>query len=75
MNPEIAEAVYAFIRQYICENNGLVPSQREIASGCYISQPTVNRYLDILEAQTRIARKQGQARSITILDAKNSERM
>ncbi len=69
---ETTEAVYQFIRQYFKEH-GLSPSQRDIAKGCYISQSTVGRHLDILEAHGWIRRANGVFRSISILDRTDSE--
>jgi DNA-binding transcriptional regulator YhcF (GntR family) len=60
------ERVYAFLCEFI-QQNGFAPSIREIASGCYINVATVIRYLDILEAQGRIERMAGKARSIRII--------
>jgi DNA-binding MarR family transcriptional regulator len=62
---ETVESVYHYLCQYI-KKEGIAPTQREIAKGCYISQPTVIRSLDILEAQGRISRKAGLSRSISI---------
>lgn len=60
-------AVYAFIVNYI-RQHGYSPSLREISRGCFMSQANVMRYLDRLEAQGRITRQPGRARSITLLD-------
>ncbi|CAG0994087.1 hypothetical protein ARNL5_03481 [Anaerolineae bacterium] len=43
------EQVYAFIRDYIGQNN-FAPSVRDIAKGCYLSVSAVLRHLDRLEA-------------------------
>ena len=63
------ESVLVFIRQYQQEH-GVIPSQREIAEGCYISQPAVGRHLDRLEQQGIISREPGKARSIRLLMSK-----
>ena len=68
-NPdERLEAVYGFIQTYIEDHAGLVPSQREIADGCYINVAYVGRYLDLLEARGRLTRERGQARSIRLME-------
>lgn len=62
------EVVYRFVQAYIQEHNGLAPSQREIAEGCYINVAYVGRYLDLLEARGRLTRERGQARSIRLME-------
>ena len=66
-NNVLGEEIYSFIKEYISEN-GMSPSFREIGKSCFISQPTVVRYLDILEAQGRILRLSGVARSLRITE-------
>ena len=66
------EAVYRFICAYIDEH-GYPPSLREIGAHCYIGRSTVLLYLARLEAQGRISRDPGKARSITLLEAKSDE--
>lgn len=61
---QTTEQVYNFIRDYI-HQYGIAPSQHEIALACYLGESTVLRYLDRLEAQGRIIRHLGKARSIT----------
>ncbi len=63
---EVIEDVYTFICKYI-EEHGFAPSQREIATACYLCRPSVVRYLDRLEAERRISREPGKARSIRLL--------
>ena len=63
MHHDTTEAVYAFIVSYI-DKNGIAPSQREIADGCYIVRSGVIRHLDRLEAWGRIIRDPNKARSI-----------
>jgi SOS-response transcriptional repressor LexA len=72
MDQQMLEDVYTFIRDYTHTNHGLAPTLREIATGCYISHPTVLRYLDVLEIQGRIARQPGRARSIRLLNSEKS---
>lgn len=59
------EQVYAFIRDYIGQNN-FAPSVRDIAQGCYLSVSAVLRHLDKLEAWGYITREPGVARSISL---------
>lgn len=67
----IQDTIYTFLVSFIDENR-FSPSIREIASGCFINVATVIRYLDILEANGRIERTIGKARSIRIaLDTEN----
>ena len=63
---DLNEEIYAFIKEYI-STNGISPSFREIGDGCFVSQPTVVRYIDILEAQGRILRLSGVARSLRLV--------
>jgi len=63
---QTTEQVYNFIRDYIQEY-GVSPSQRQIAEGCYLSRGGLIRYLDRLEAQQRILRDTGLARSIRLV--------
>jgi len=69
---ETTRAVHAFIRCYWAEN-GLPPSQREIGSACYLSQPGVIRHLDRLAKQGKIARILGKSRGIRLLDEVNDQ--
>jgi DeoR/GlpR family transcriptional regulator of sugar metabolism len=59
------EAVYTFIQNYIAKYS-ISPSLREISKGCFMSTSTIYRYLDKLEAEGRIIRYAGQARSISL---------
>lgn len=68
MPDDILEMVYTFVHDYIASHDGLAPSQREIATGCYINVAYVARYLDILEAQGRLIRQRGRARSIRLIE-------
>jgi DNA-binding MarR family transcriptional regulator len=63
----VEDEVYVFIRAYI-RQHGSSPTLREIAAGCYMSPPSVVRYLDKLEAHGRIARRPRKSRGITVLD-------
>lgn len=64
----LVEIVYSFIVNYI-HQQGYSPSLREIAAGCTIGRSTASRYVDKLEAQQRVIRDEGKARSIRLLDA------
>ena len=66
MSSDTTERVYRFIVDYIAAHDGLSPSQREIAEGCYIVRSAVLRHLDRLEAWGRSLREPGKARSIRI---------
>jgi DNA-binding MarR family transcriptional regulator len=48
----ITEQVYQFIRDVV--HQGQIPTQQEIAQGCYLSRVTVRRHLAQLEEQGRI---------------------
>lgn len=65
MQTNTTESVYHFICHYIA-TNGISPSQREIADGCYIARSAVLRHLDKLEAWGRIIRDPTKARSIRL---------
>jgi SOS-response transcriptional repressor LexA len=65
MKRETTEAVFAFIQQYIMDE-GMAPSQREIAKACYLAPSAVLRHLDRLEAWGWIIRQPNKARSIRI---------
>lgn len=65
MSDGMIEKVYTFVQTYIAEY-GYSPSIREIAEGCYINKTYAVRYLDILEAQGRLTRQQGKARSVRL---------
>jgi DNA-binding transcriptional regulator YhcF (GntR family) len=66
MEQNTLDDVLNFIRTYLEENDQLSPSVREIAAGCYISDGTTRRCLDILEAQERIKRHRKKARTIRV---------
>lgn len=55
---ETAESVYRYLQEEL--QWGDIPSQREIAQACYISEAEVRRALLWLEAQGRIERVSGQ---------------
>jgi SOS-response transcriptional repressor LexA len=65
MDDQNIQEVYDFIRDYITEN-GVSPSQREIAKNCYLNQATVGKLLAVLEARGLITRLPGCARSISL---------
>lgn len=60
------ETVYQFIADYIT-TYGISPSIREIAKGCYLGRSAVGERLAILEANKRIRRYSGKARSIILI--------
>jgi DNA-binding MarR family transcriptional regulator len=62
----LTNSVLQFIEAYIDEHH-FSPSVREIGENCLIGRTTVTRYLDRLEAQGRIRRELGIARSITLV--------
>jgi SOS-response transcriptional repressor LexA len=61
---ELTEEVYAVIAEAI-HQEGLAPTQREIADACHISKATVQIHLQRLENQGRILRGEGH-RSIQL---------
>jgi DNA-binding MarR family transcriptional regulator len=60
-----ADLIYDFIRTFH-EQNGVYPTQREIANGCHLARSSVYYQLNRLEAQGRIQRRPGQQRSLFI---------
>lgn len=57
--------VYDYIKTYIAEQ-GYPPTQRNIASGCFISRANVQRYLDVLVALGYLERDEYTARGIIL---------
>jgi len=66
--------LYDFIEGYICDHR-YPPSLREIAAACYLGRSTVLRYLTKLEAQGRITRVEGKARSIALVKQEQAGNM
>lgn len=66
-DPRNIENVYQFVRSYLHEHS-YAPSLREIGAACDLSIPTVSLCLAWLEAQHRLRRSPGKARSIVLLD-------
>jgi DNA-binding MarR family transcriptional regulator len=66
MQTQTTDTVYRFIVEYMNAHDGLAPSQREIADGCYIARSAVIRHLDKLEASGRIIHEPNKARSIRL---------
>lgn len=62
---ETLETVYAFLEAFMVDH-GYAPSLREISARCFIGRSTVIHYLDRLEAQGRLRREEGKARSIVL---------
>jgi hypothetical protein len=65
MSDPTTEAVYAYICDYI-SRMGLSPSQREIAQGCYLSQPSARMHIQKLVAQGRLTYEPGKARTLKL---------
>ncbi|MBL8133840.1 MAG: MarR family transcriptional regulator [Anaerolineae bacterium] len=65
-NEPICQDVYTFVQQYMRDHH-FPPSQREIASACFVSKATVVRCLDRLEAKGLLVREPGRARGIGLL--------
>lgn len=72
MQTATTEAVFTFIEQYIAQE-GIAPSQREIAEACYLAPSAVLRHLDRLEAWGRIVRLPNKARSIRLIVTPNPD--
>jgi len=72
VNQETIDKILDFIKQYT-ETEGIAPSLKEIAVGCYISYGTVVRYLDILQAQGVIKRDANKARSVRIIQQQSEK--
>ena len=72
MENELTEHIFTFICAYVAEH-GYPPSQREIASGCYLSRSGVVLHLAKLVEQGRISREPHHARGISILRPLKSE--
>lgn len=67
MDISTLNTVLEFLTHYLDANDQLSPSVREIAKGCYISDGTTRRCLDILEAQGRITRHRKKARTLRVV--------
>jgi SOS-response transcriptional repressor LexA len=67
MHGSTTEIVYKFIQDYI-QREGIAPSIREIAEGCYLGRSTVQRHLDRLAAWGWIIQRPGRARGIVLVD-------
>jgi SOS-response transcriptional repressor LexA len=65
MQTEILAQVYQFIVGYIREE-GMSPTQGEIAKGCNLSSEKTLDALSILEARGKIERSEGEYRNIRI---------
>ena len=65
--------VLEYVRLYINERNGVAPSMREIANGCFISVSQVATHLEILEAYGVIRRTPGRARAIWLLNTEQTQ--
>lgn len=69
MHRSTTEIVYDFICEYK-DREGLVPSLREIAKGCYLSHTTAQYHLMRLEAWGWLMVVPGKARGIVLLERK-----
>jgi repressor LexA len=72
MQHDTLETVYDYLTRYVNEH-GYPPSIREIAAACHSNPMSASSALDILEAQGRISRARGKARSIRILPAQPAD--
>jgi SOS-response transcriptional repressor LexA len=66
MHNSTTEVVYKFIQDYI-HQEGIAPSIREIAEGCYLGRSTVQRHLDRLASWGWIIQRPGRARGIVVV--------
>jgi SOS-response transcriptional repressor LexA len=62
---EQSDQVYAFIREYVSSHR-FSPSLRDIATGCGLGLATIYAHLSELQADGRIRRLPGRARTITL---------
>jgi SOS-response transcriptional repressor LexA len=67
MHKSTTELVYEFIRDYT-QREGIAPSLRDIAEGCYLSHSTARYQLLRLEACGWILVLPGKARGIVLLE-------
>jgi SOS-response transcriptional repressor LexA len=67
MRNATTEAVYDFIHDYV-QRDGVAPSIREIADGCYLGRSTVQRHLDRLAIWGWVVLLPGRARGIVLVD-------
>jgi SOS-response transcriptional repressor LexA len=67
MHNATTEEVYKFIQDYI-NREGIAPSIREIAEGCYLGRSTVQRHLDRLAIWGWIIQRPGRARGIVVVE-------
>lgn len=64
-NMAVTRQLFCFIRRYTTEN-GLPPTQREMADGCFIAISSVSRHLDRLHMLGYIERLPGTMRGIVV---------
>ena len=69
MHKSTTEIIYEFICEYK-EREGVAPSLREIAKGCYLSHTTAQYHLSRLEAWGWVIVLPGKARGIVVLERK-----
>lgn len=67
MHQSTTEIVYEFIRDYT-QREGIAPSLRDIAAGCYLSHSTARYQLLRLEVWGWIMVLPGKARGIVLLE-------
>jgi SOS-response transcriptional repressor LexA len=71
MHRSTTEIVYEFICEYK-DREGVAPSLREIAKGCFLSPSTAQYHLMRLEAWGWLTVLPGKARGIVLLERKAS---
>ncbi len=60
-----SDQIYTFIRNYVMRRH-FSPSMRDITNGCGLGLATVYKHLSELQADGRIRRRAGRARTITL---------
>jgi SOS-response transcriptional repressor LexA len=63
------QAIYRFMLDYVQEH-GFVPTQQEIAAGCFLAQSSVSRHLDKLALWGWLEREDGKARGLHLLKSR-----
>ena len=74
MDSELLKKIITYVDNYQANNGGLSPTVREIADGCYISNGQAMRCLDFLQAQGKLTRQAGKARSVRLVNGGRGER-
>jgi hypothetical protein len=68
MDSKLLEKIIGYIDDYQAAHDGLSPTVREIAKDCYMSNALVMRCLDFLQAQGKLTRQAGKARSVRLVN-------